>query len=157
MSVPIKGRLIALSVPRKGRLIALADRVLKAALDRPRLSAWVAGKMATEKLVRRRTAEGAWLARRGRKATVAPLYCDGPNIWRYYIIQRQTWSKLSVGVLLRIAYQPTTYSMSAFRRCSNAKIFGRFCTSFRLALVTKQSFEIIACQCRFRAYFRKQA
>ena len=73
LSVPIKGRLIALSVPRKRRLIALSDRVLK---DRPRLSAWVAGKMATEKLVRRRTAEGAWLARRGRKATVAPLYCE---------------------------------------------------------------------------------
>ena len=42
-----------MSVPREGRLIALSDRVLKAALDRPRLSAWVAGKMATEKLVRR--------------------------------------------------------------------------------------------------------
>ena len=74
--VPRKRRLIALSVPRKGRLIALSDRVLKAALDRPRLSAGVAGKMATEKLVRRRTAEGACLARRGRKATVASLYCD---------------------------------------------------------------------------------
>ena len=73
LSIPIKGRLIALSVPRKGRLIALSDRVLKAVLDRPRLLAWVAGKMATENLVRRRTAEGAWLARRGRKATVAPL------------------------------------------------------------------------------------
>ena len=50
--------------------------MLKAVLDRPRLSAWVAGKMATEKSVHRRTAEGACLARRGRKATVASLYCD---------------------------------------------------------------------------------
>ena len=58
-----------------------AEACVKAALDRPRLSAWVAGKMATEKLVRRRTAEGAWLARGGGgggggKATVAPLYCE---------------------------------------------------------------------------------
>ena len=54
----------------------MSDRVLKAALDRPRLSAWVDGKMATKWLVHRRTAEGACLAQRGRKAAVASLYCD---------------------------------------------------------------------------------
>ena len=35
--------------------------MLKTALDCPRLSAWVAGKMASEKLVHRQTAEGALL------------------------------------------------------------------------------------------------
>ena len=75
-NLPLPEQRTPFLVPRKGRLIALSDRVLKAALDRPRLSAWVAGKMATEKLVRRRTAEGACLAQRGRKATVASLYCD---------------------------------------------------------------------------------
>ena len=91
-NLPLPEQRTPFLVPRKGRLIAdcvvgpkkrKADCVVRLCAEGscrpshdPRLSAWVAGKMATEKLVRRRTAEGAWLARRGRKATVAPLYCD---------------------------------------------------------------------------------
>ena len=59
-------------VPRKGRLIALSDRVLKAAHDCPRLSAWVAGKMASEKMVHRRSAEGTCLAGNATSETRSP-------------------------------------------------------------------------------------